>query len=153
KVLDRAEQLREMEANILPAFLRLQELTDRNVTVVLLSEIIWELFRPTTGCFEPFTLYFPDYSIGHLQKILSQNHPPEYSADFYAAYINILLGVFYMVCRDLKELQHLAVLNFSKYCEPVVSGEANERDTRKLWKNIEPHLKKAMQTVYLREIS
>ncbi|XP_009287334.1 PREDICTED: origin recognition complex subunit 5 isoform X3 [Aptenodytes forsteri] len=141
--------------------------TDRNVTVVLLSEIVWELFRPSTGCFEPFTLYFPDYSIGHLQKILSQNHPPEYSADFYAAYINILLGVFYMVCRDLKELQHLseevivmillfqamAALNFSKYCEPVVRGEANERDTRKLWKNIEPHLKKAMQTVYLREIS
>ncbi|KAM6095343.1 origin recognition complex subunit 5 isoform 2-T3 [Chlamydotis macqueenii] len=128
-------------------------ITDRNVTVVLLSEIVWELFRPNTGCFEPFTLYFPDYSIGHLQKILSQNHPPEYSADFYAAYINILLGVFYMVCRDLKELQHLAALNFSKYCEPVVRGEANERDTRKLWKNIEPHLKKAMQTVYLREIS
>ncbi|XP_071590065.1 origin recognition complex subunit 5 [Heliangelus exortis] len=152
-VLDRAEQLREMEANILPAFLRLQELTDRNVTVVLLSEIVWELFRPNAGCFEPFTLYFPDYSIGHLQKILSQNHPSEYSGDFYAAYINILLGVFYMVCRDLKELQHLAVLNFSKYCEPVVRGEANERDTRKLWKNIEPHLKKAMQTVYLREIS
>ncbi|XP_009287332.1 PREDICTED: origin recognition complex subunit 5 isoform X1 [Aptenodytes forsteri] len=166
-VLDRAEQLREMEVNILPGFLRLQELTDRNVTVVLLSEIVWELFRPSTGCFEPFTLYFPDYSIGHLQKILSQNHPPEYSADFYAAYINILLGVFYMVCRDLKELQHLseevivmillfqamAALNFSKYCEPVVRGEANERDTRKLWKNIEPHLKKAMQTVYLREIS
>uniref|UniRef100_A0A674HIJ2 Origin recognition complex subunit 5 n=1 Tax=Taeniopygia guttata TaxID=59729 RepID=A0A674HIJ2_TAEGU len=128
-------------------------ITDRNVTVVLLSEIVWELFRPNMGCFEPFTMYFPDYSIGHLQKILSQNHPPEYSADFYAAYINILLGVFYMVCRDLKELRHLAALNFAKYCEPVVRGEANERDTRKLWKNIEPHLKKAMQTVYLREIS
>jgi len=40
--------------------------TDRNVTVVLLSEIVWELFRPSTGCFEPFTLYFPDYSIGKL---------------------------------------------------------------------------------------
>uniref|UniRef100_A0A8C5WWB4 Origin recognition complex subunit 5 n=1 Tax=Laticauda laticaudata TaxID=8630 RepID=A0A8C5WWB4_LATLA len=91
--------------------------------------------------------------IGHLQKILSHDHPPEYSFDFYAAYINILLGVFYPVCRDLKELQHLAALNFSKYCEPVVQGEANERDTRRLWKNIESHLKKAMQTVYLREIS
>lgn len=28
-----------------------------------------------------------------------------------------------------------------------------ETDTHKLWKNIEPHLKKAMQTVYLREVS
>ncbi|EMP32108.1 Origin recognition complex subunit 5 [Chelonia mydas] len=152
-VLDKAEQLREMEANVLPGFLRLQEMTDRNVTVIFLSEIVWELFRPNTGCLEPFTLYFPDYSIGHLQKILSHYHPPEYSADFYAAYINILLGVFYTVCRDLKELRHLAALNFTKYCEPVVRGEANERDTRRLWKNIESHLKKAMQTVYLREIS
>uniref|UniRef100_A0A8C8VI39 Origin recognition complex subunit 5 n=1 Tax=Pelusios castaneus TaxID=367368 RepID=A0A8C8VI39_9SAUR len=145
-VLDKAEQLREMEANVLPGFLKLQEMSDRNVTVVFLSEIVWELFRPNTGCLEPFTLYFPDYSIGHLQKILSHYHPPEYSADFYSAYINILLGVFYTVCRDLKELRHLAVLNFTKYCEPVVRGEANERDTRRLWKNIESHLKKAMQT-------
>uniref|UniRef100_A0A8C0IYR1 Origin recognition complex subunit 5 n=1 Tax=Chelonoidis abingdonii TaxID=106734 RepID=A0A8C0IYR1_CHEAB len=152
-VLDKAEQLREMEANVLPGFLRLQEMTDRNVTVIFLSEIVWELFRPNTGCLEPFTLYFSDYSIGNLQKILSHYHPPEYSADFYAAYINILLGVFYTVCRDLKELRHLAALNFTKYCEPVVRGEANERDTRRLWKNIESHLKKAMQTVYLREIS
>lgn len=28
-----------------------------------------------------------------------------------------------------------------------------EGDTHKLWRNIEPHLKKAMQTVYLREVS
>lgn len=28
-----------------------------------------------------------------------------------------------------------------------------ETDTHKLWRNIEPHLKKAMQTVYLREVS
>ncbi|XP_015270557.1 PREDICTED: origin recognition complex subunit 5 [Gekko japonicus] len=152
-VLDKAEQLREMEANILPGFLRLNELTDQNVTVILLSDIVWELLRPNTGCLEPMPLYFPDYSIGHLQKILSHDHPPEYSYDFYAAYINILLGVFYPVCRDLKELRHLAVLNFSKYCEPVIQGKATERDTRRLWKNIEPHLKKAMQTVYLREIS
>nr|XP_020668664.1 origin recognition complex subunit 5 isoform X2 [Pogona vitticeps] len=128
-------------------------ITGRNVTVILLTEIVWELLRPSAGCFEPLPLYFPDYSIGHLQKILSLDHPPEYSFDFYAAFINILLGVFYPVCRDLKELRHLAALNFSKYCEPVVQGEANERDTRQLWKNIESHLKKAMQTVYLREIS
>lgn len=35
-----------------------------NVTVVLLSEIVWDLFRPSTGCFEPLLLHFPDYSKG-----------------------------------------------------------------------------------------
>ncbi|XP_078409344.1 origin recognition complex subunit 5 isoform X1 [Cetorhinus maximus] len=152
-VLDKAEQLREMDANLLPGFLRFQELAEVNATVIFLSEIVWEKFRPNTGCFEPLILHFPDYSKADLQKILSHDHPPEFSADFYASYINILLGVFYTVCRDLKELRHLAALNFPKFCEPVERGDAKEEDAHRLWKNIEPHLKKAMQTVYLREIS
>ncbi|XP_030072882.1 origin recognition complex subunit 5 [Microcaecilia unicolor] len=152
-VLDKAEHLREMDVNLLAGFQRLQELTDCNVTVLFLSEIVWEKFRPNTGSFEPLTLYFPSYNKGELQRILSYDHPPEYSDDFYSSYINILLSIFYTVCRDLKELRHLAALNFPKYCEPVVKGEAKESDTHRLWKNIEPHLKKAMQTVYLGEIS
>lgn len=152
-VLDNAEQLREMDANLLPGFLRFQELAETNVTVIFISEIVWEKFRPNTGCFEPLTLYFPDYSIDDILKILSRDYPPEFSADFYMSYINILLGVFYTVCRDLKELRHLAAINFPKFCEPVQKGDVSEEDTRRLWRNIEPHLKKAMQTVYLREIS
>ncbi|XP_029472133.1 origin recognition complex subunit 5 isoform X2 [Rhinatrema bivittatum] len=152
-VLDKAERLREMEVNLLAGFQRLQELTGCNVTVLFLSEIVWEKFRPNTGCFEPLTLYFPGYNKGELQRILSHDHPAEYSDDFYTSYINILLSIFYTVCRDLKELRHLAALNFPKFCEPVVKGEAKESDTHRLWKNIEPHFKKAMQTVYLREIS
>ncbi|XP_075439800.1 origin recognition complex subunit 5 [Ascaphus truei] len=152
-VLDKAEQLREMDANLLPGFLRLQELTESNVTVIFLTEIVWETFRPNTGCLEPLPLYFADYSKVELQRILSSDYHPEFSAEFYASYINILLGVFYTVCRDIKELRHLAALNFPKFCEPVIRAEAKETDAHKLWRNIEPHLKKAMQTVYLREIS
>ena len=38
--------------------------------------------------------------------------------------------------------------------QPLFSlPSVKESDTHKLWRNIEPHLKKAMQTVYLREVS
>uniref|UniRef100_A0A669C0J8 Origin recognition complex, subunit 5 n=1 Tax=Oreochromis niloticus TaxID=8128 RepID=A0A669C0J8_ORENI len=152
-VMEKAELLRDTDASLLSALLRLQELVEDNVTVILLSEIAWDKFRPNTGCFEPLLLHFPDYSKSELQQILSQNVHPSYSAGFYSAYINILLGVFYSVCRDLRELRHLAALNFSKFCEPLAEGKVKETDTHKLWKHIEPHLKKAMQTVYLREVS
>uniref|UniRef100_A0A8C8CGU5 Origin recognition complex subunit 5 n=1 Tax=Oncorhynchus tshawytscha TaxID=74940 RepID=A0A8C8CGU5_ONCTS len=146
-VLDRAELLRDMEANLLPAFLRLQELVEDNVTVILLSEIVWDKFRPNTGCFEPLLLHFPDYSKGELQQILSEDSHPSYSPELYSAFINILLGVFYSVCRDLREL---SMFKF----QPLFSlPSVKESDTHKLWRNIEPHLKKAMQTVYLREVS
>ncbi|TNM91606.1 hypothetical protein fugu_019986 [Takifugu bimaculatus] len=152
-VMEKAELLRDADANILPAFLRLQELVEDNITVILLSEIVWDKFRPNTGCFEPLLLHFPDYSKGELHQILSRDRHPSYSAELYSSYINILLGVFYSVCRDLRELRHLAALNFSKFCEPLLEGRAKETDTHKLWRNIEPHLKRAMQTVYLREVS
>ncbi|XP_055009655.1 origin recognition complex subunit 5 [Boleophthalmus pectinirostris] len=152
-IMEKAEMLRDADANLLPALLRLQELVEDNVTVILLSEIVWDKFRPNTGCFEPLLLHFPDYSKGELQQILSKDKHPSYSAEFYSSYINILLGVFYSVCRDLRELRHLAALNFSKFCEPLEEGKVKESDTHKLWRNIEPHLKKAMQTVYLREVS
>uniref|UniRef100_A0A8C9ZHB7 Origin recognition complex, subunit 5 n=1 Tax=Sander lucioperca TaxID=283035 RepID=A0A8C9ZHB7_SANLU len=153
QVMEKAELLRDTDANLLPALLRLQELVEDNVTIILLSEIVWDKFRPNTGCFEPLLLHFPDYSKGELHTILSQDRHPSYSDEFYSSYINILLGVFYSVCRDLRELRHLAALNFSKFCEPLEEGKVKETDTHKLWRNIEPHLKKAMQTVYLREVS
>ena len=54
------------------------------------------------GHFVPVHLF-----VGELQQILSQDRHPSYSAEFYSSYINILLGVFYSVCRDLRELRHL----------------------------------------------
>lgn len=152
-VMEKAELLRDSDERLLSALLRLQELVEDNITVILLSEIVWDGFRPNTGCFEPLLLHFPDYSKGDLHQILSRDKHPSYSPEFYSSYVNILLGVFYSVCRDLRELRHLAALNFEKFCEPLKEGRVKETDTHKLWRNIEPHLKKAMQTVYIREVS
>ena len=46
-----------------------------------------------------------------------------------------------------------ARLNFPKYCEPITNGEADYSNVKKLWRNIEPHLRKAMSTVFLHEVS
>lgn len=47
-----------------------------NVTVVLLSEIVWDKFRPNTGCFEPLLLHFPDYSKGTIVLRRGAVRPP-----------------------------------------------------------------------------
>uniref|UniRef100_A0A674CCG5 Origin recognition complex subunit 5 n=1 Tax=Salmo trutta TaxID=8032 RepID=A0A674CCG5_SALTR len=113
-VLDRAELLRDMEANLLPAFLRLQELVRVMLPVEHTTSLSWEL-----------------------QQILSEDSHPSYSPELYSAFINILLG-----------LRHLV-----NTCSHIQTTLMKEGDTHKLWGNIEPHLKKAMQTVYLREVS
>ena len=42
--LKNAERLRDMDANLLPGFLRLKELTRLPVCVLLISKIAWEVF-------------------------------------------------------------------------------------------------------------
>ncbi|KAK2142214.1 hypothetical protein LSH36_984g00054 [Paralvinella palmiformis] len=152
-IFENAERLRDREVTLLPTLLRFQELSACNVTVILESEIVWEKFRAGTGSVEPYIIFFPNYSKAELVKILLMECPKNCKPGLYENYINLLLSVFYHVCQSLTELRHLAVLNFPKFFEPVKKEEAAEDDIRKLWRNVEPHLKKALQTVYLREVS
>ena len=106
-VLDKAERLRDIEANFLPAFLRLQELTQLNICVILLSQIVWEKFQVGTGFYEPIVIHFPDYSKTELLQIMARDCPSSYPVEFFKAYCQLLMSVFYSVCRDLNELRHL----------------------------------------------
>ncbi|XP_001624329.2 origin recognition complex subunit 5 [Nematostella vectensis] len=152
-VLDKAERLRDMDANVLAGFLRLQELAGLNFCVILLSEITWEKFFTGTGFLDPITVHFPDYSKSELQKIMCLDRHEDHPLEFYGSYCQLLLSVFHTVCRDLNELRHLAALHLTKYCEPITNNEATFNDSHKLWRNINPHLKRALNTVYLREVS
>ena len=106
-VLDKAERLRDMEANALPAFLRLQELMQLNICVILLSQIVWEKFQVGTGFYEPIIIHFPDYSKTELLQIMVRDCPASYPEEFFKAYCQLLMSVFYSVCKDLNELRHL----------------------------------------------
>lgn len=150
-VFDNSERLREMPPTFLAALLRLHEITELNISILLLSQIIWEKFRNGLSFYEPFQISFPQYSKDETVSILERDCPSEIGLDCYRHYINLVLSVFFMVTRNLQELRYLAMSNFSKYYEPVTLGEANETDVRKLWRNIEPDLRKSLNTVYLRE--
>lgn len=151
-ILERAERLRQIDGTLLPAFVRLQELSGLNIGVIMESEIVWDKFR-TPGLLEPYIVHFPNYTKEELLEIMSSDAPHSCAREVYQNYVKLLLSVFYVVCQSLSELRHLAAVNFSKYMEPVTNGEATVDDTHKLWRNIEPHLRKCLHNVYLREVT
>ena len=106
-ILDKAERLRNMDAHLLPSFLRLQELTGLNLCVVLLSELCFEKFYTSTGVQNPVRLNFPNYSKGDLATIMVRDCPEGMSEKSYQQYVKIVADVFCGVCRDLNELRHL----------------------------------------------
>ncbi|KAF6023863.1 ORC5 [Bugula neritina] len=153
-VFERAEKLRSLPANVLPALLRLKELSQSQVCVILESEIPWENFRQfPTGYREPITLHFSPYSKDDLIEILSSLVPDDTDKDFYTNYCHLIVNVFFTITRNLRELKYLANMNFKKYCEPVNTGAVAATNHRALWKAIEPQLKTAINSIYLHEMS
>ena len=106
-ILEKAERLRNMESNPLPAFLRLSELSRLNISVILVTEIILEKFMSGTQFPIPVQVHFNDYSQNELIEIMSQDCPDGYTKDFYVTYCRLVVSVFYLACRDLSELRHL----------------------------------------------
>ncbi|XP_076045047.1 origin recognition complex subunit 5 [Oratosquilla oratoria] len=152
-VMEQSDRLRDCDANILPGLCRLQELSGVNICIIFTSMLPFDKFRPSTGVLDPITIHFPQYSKDELVQIFMLECPAEHSEAFYHNYVSLLLSVFYLATKNLQELRHLIQMNFPKYCEPVLRGEVETHDVRRLWRGIEPHLKKALSTVYLRQVS
>lgn len=167
-VLDKAERLRTMDSTIMCTFLRLREYCNLNICTIFVTNLIYNNFYFKMGLREPIKIYFPNYNKEELFKIIflhkrafvqhalrnmnietdtiTELKKPELFGNF----LNAFLSVFYRPCRDLIELRHMAQINFTKYCEPIVKKEISPQNLPQLWRHISPILKTSLELLYLR---
>ncbi|XP_055678029.1 origin recognition complex subunit 5 [Lutzomyia longipalpis] len=177
-VLKNAEKLRDMDANILPTFLRLRELSGMNVCCILIGQIPFEKFYPKTGLPSVHHIKVPQYTKEQIEMILlkdsnrmgqalkekisADSQIPEeelqkrleiissFNLDFFRNYLSTFLHMFYRVCRNLIQLRMVANECFEKYCEPVFSDPSMSSSANMLWRNVSGTLKAALETLYTR---
>lgn len=167
-VFDRAERLRNMDHSVICSLLRLRELCNLNICTVFITHLVYDNFYFKMGVREPIKIYFPNYTKEELFKIiflhqisfirhLLRNYEVDNvtrteleKPELFANFLNAFLSVFYRPCRDLIELQHMAKVNFVKYCEPIIKHEIQAHDLSKLWRHISPILKTSLELLYLR---
>lgn len=161
-VLDKAENLRLMDGNLLPVFLRFKEIAEINVSVILISEIPFQKFYTKLNIVDPIKLHFPQYNKQELIDILMLDREVNFELvggkviqeedqeQFYSQYLNMFLSVFHRACKDVSELRYMAKVNFAKYYEPILKNECGASDSMKLWRNISPFFKSSMENLYLR---
>ncbi|KAH8352274.1 hypothetical protein KR084_003071 [Drosophila pseudotakahashii] len=169
--VDNAERLRDMDANVLPVLLQLQQLTSLNLCVILLSQLPFEKFYNKTGLSEVISLHLAQYNKAETQRILGSDFDQVRSQlleqfeqdekrleickeavteEFYNNYLNLFLSVFYKACRDLPELQLTARKCLSIYLEPVLDGTVEATDISRLWRHIAGPLRSALTQIYMR---
>ncbi|TPX63912.1 hypothetical protein SpCBS45565_g06279 [Spizellomyces sp. 'palustris'] len=153
-VFDKAERLRDMSSTLLPALMRLPDLARFPLTIILVTHLTWTDFRSRIGSLDPsYTVHFPSYTKSETLAILAKDCPPTEDVEFFVSFVEILYEVFSKPCRDVRELRYLVALWFPKYVEPVLNGKVTRQQTSKLFGFIQPHIKDALHSVYLRDLS
>ncbi|CAO3620429.1 unnamed protein product [Cunninghamella blakesleeana] len=169
-ILDRAERIRDMHSSILPVLLRLSEVTQKNVCVILISTVVFEKFRMKGGSYEPMYIRFTDYTKEDVLNILLldfntmqrqikyQNKDGEETIielndEFFLNYAELIYNIFNHNCKDLNELRYFSALLLPLYIKPIQEGTIKMYETSKLLIQAKPYFSEATDKLYLREIS
>lgn len=175
-VIEKAERLRDMDMNITPTLMKLQEFTGLNISCIFISHIAIELM----GILDLDTvirLHVPSYNKNDIMEILMTYYESVHQKivrdieksqlderekerkleaastmdeNFYQNYLNTFLNVFYKACRDLKELSFLAEKSYGFYYAPVLNGEIKHNDVTNLWRNVAKFLRISLNSIYMR---
>lgn len=177
-VLKHFDRLHEMDANVLPVLMRLNEFVPGlNICCALLGSRSATQHISHQGLVPVYDIHCEQYSKTDLFQILliqtdhltntmtklvleddvhkdQRNYRieiiNELQVDFFSSYFSVFLDTFYGVCRNVKELVYLSNANFPIYCKPVIDGTIKMNDIRKLWKNMEVPFKIALGMIYCR---
>ncbi|KAJ1955963.1 hypothetical protein GGI12_005435 [Dipsacomyces acuminosporus] len=153
-IIDHAERLRDKGPMLLTSLLRLSELTQRNIAVVMISNVIWDKFRPRHGgALDPIEIYFGYYAKQQILDIIAQDCPPEEPTQFFLTFVDAIYEVFHRNCVDLNELRHLVAMLYPKFVQPVFEKQATRNEFSRLFKLCQPYFIAASERLYLREIS
>lgn len=174
-VIERAERLRDMDINIIPTLMKLQELTGLNISCIFISHLALEKF--SINEWDVVKIHVPDYNKNDIVELFLSNYESVHKnvikkieksqmnelekkkrleiaelmdEEFYKNYLNIFLNVFYKVCRDFAELRFLSENCYSQYYTPVLNGEIKHNDITNLWRNVTKTLKSSLNTIYMR---
>jgi hypothetical protein len=106
-IFDNAERLQQMDKMFLPALLRIDQLTQRNLCCVLISHVPYENFVGAAATRPIVRLDFPPYSKPQLTDILCLSCPDPELLEGYKEMIKLILNVFLDQYREVLELEQV----------------------------------------------
>ncbi|KAJ3877922.1 origin recognition complex subunit 5 C-terminus-domain-containing protein [Lentinula edodes] len=129
-VIEKPERLKERMPDILAPLTRLAELSNLELSVVMVSEARWEDIRPPFGsAIDPYYVDIPvptkegaDFNLG---STLTTPHPYDpVLLQTYKHFIYILVDVCYLYTNDPHEIQYIAAARWPGFIKPVLDAHS-----------------------------
>ena len=119
-VIDEATRLLDWKGSesLLPALMKLAELTERNVGCILIATPGWDAFRTASGARPPVPVFFDAYTKAQLQQVLLLEKPIGADERLYGNFVASILPMYVATCKSLHELRALLGPLWRRYVEP-----------------------------------
>jgi len=142
-IVDKAEILRGFNDDMLHTLLHLREYTERNICVVLLSNLPWMCYSHVAECSPPIQLHFPQYTEEETTRIILGAPPPGVNPQVFQFYVKMVVTVHYSACRNLKKLWKLVKMQQKEFLGHFDSfnGNVSQRMLSNMWKTLSPLLR------------
>lgn len=123
--------------------------------ILLISEIDWYSLlndfnlMSLTNIQKPFSIYLNQFNKQQLLNILAIKYENKKNNNelIDKNYINIIIEVFYSICKDLNELSYL----IDTFNNNLLLNNQLSTNRINLWNKLKPLLKQALTKIYLRE--
>ncbi|KAF8066619.1 origin recognition complex subunit 5 C-terminus-domain-containing protein [Lyophyllum atratum] len=140
-VIERAERLKESLPDILVPLTRLAELTQLDLTVILISEVGWEDIRPPLGASpDPYFIDIPPPTKEIIvQRVISKfpvsddPTPGPYHPSLkglYSHFVTVLCDVCFPFTHDTQEIEYIAAARWPGFGQPVLDDHQRALDSR-----------------------
>ena len=143
-ILDNAERLRALDRTLLQALLRLPNLTNRNITCILISNVPVDYFVVAAASSPLTKVWFEPYSKAELADILALSCPHPGRLEGYKEMIKLILGTCLDQCPSLLELEQVAASTWRVVAEALEAGDITAKDPSKIYRLIKPILRQAL---------
>ncbi|XP_057981453.1 origin of replication complex subunit 5 [Malania oleifera] len=149
-IFDNLELVRDWDksSNVLPFLFKLYDILKMpEVGLIFISNTSPDTYYSNTGYTEPIPVLFHDYTEDDLLQIFMRNQA---NPKLYRCFLDVVLGPFCRITRQIDELATAFASLFKIYCEPLddIGYILNEDMKRRLFSHIQPHIPPFLNEIF-----
>ena len=149
-LLDNAELLGTLGRSLLPGLARIQDLSGKNIGIVLITQSAWESFDDDAAGAIPVTVHIPINTPARIVELVCNECPLAPDASLRRGFVHHIYSVFRSMVNNVRELRYVVQLFFPTFRTLVyleILKDEHSKDLAEVGTHFEKHIEEAQTSL------
>ena len=149
-LLDNAELLGTLGRSLLPGLARIQDLSGKNIGIVLITQSAWESFDDDAAGAIPVTVHIPINTPARIVELVCNECPLAPDVSLRRGFVHHIYSVFRSMVNNVRELRYVVQLFFPTFRTLVyleILKDEHSKDLAEVGTHFEKHIEEAQTSL------